>query len=295
MKKILTKGDCIGIVSPSAYVPKNGLEIVTKYFEDKGFKVKLSKNVFKEERFIAGTDAERSSDLMEMFTDPEIKLILVSRGGYGSTRLLDKLDYDIIKKNPKPLVGFSDTTGLQMGLLAQANLPSLTGMMGFIDFETGKLDPIIEESFWNLINGKPVKTNNFDVLRHGKTEGILIGGCLALISDIVGTKYLPSFKDAILLIEEVREEPYRVDRKLTQLRLAGILDQVSAIIWGEFKDCTAKNKRDGTIEQVVDEFSSYVNCPVIKNFHYGHGDSRLVLPIGGKIKLDTKDSVYCEI
>ncbi|MHA1539958.1 MAG: S66 peptidase family protein [Alphaproteobacteria bacterium] len=291
-KKLLNKGDCIGIVSPSSSVPKNGLQNTIKYFEEKGFKIKLSENVFAEERFLAGTDEQRAADLMAMFTDPEVDLILVSRGGYGTARLLDKLNYKIIKKNPKPLIGFSDTTGLSLGLFSKIGLPSYTGMMGFIDFKTGTLDARIEESFWQLMNGESVETQDFNILKSGQAKGILMGGCLSLMTSLMGTPYFPRFKNKILLIEEVKEEPYRVDRQLTQLRLAGLFDDVAGVVFGDFKDCTAKSKRHATVTEVLEEFSSYVSGPVITDFHYGHGDSRLVLPIGGRVKIDTEAKVF---
>ncbi|MCK5297052.1 MAG: LD-carboxypeptidase [Alphaproteobacteria bacterium] len=288
---VLQKGDVIGICAPSSWLETESLEKPVSYFESKGYRVKFSENIYSKERFLAGSDEARADALMKLFADDEVKAIFTARGGYGSARILDLLDYDIIRQNKKIFVGFSDSTALQLALLARAGLPSFTGMTVCNDLKTGQLSPLIEESLWNFFQDKPFSINNLTCLKKGKAEGILIGGCLSLVVSLLGTPYMPDVEGAVLLLEDVKEEPYKIDRMLTQLKLAGVFEKVSGVIFGQFKDCTAKDSTDGTVEQVIKETASYINKPVISDIKYGHGADRYVLPIGKKVAIDT-DVIY---
>lgn len=289
MKKqaILQEGDTIGLVTPSSPLREGRLELGLKYLHSKGFKVKLGKHIHDGIRFMAGTDADRAQDIMNFFEDDSVKLIMATGGGYGSQRLLPLLDFQLIAQKPKLVTGFSDTTALQLGLLTKANLISYTGF-GFRDLEENGPDPLIESSLFSCLKDESYSIQEGKTLVSGIAEGKLIAGTLSLISALIGTAFQPDFNNSILLIEEVFAEPYQVDCMLSQLELAGIFQQIRGVIFGQFVFCEAKDnpERDGTIDDVVDEWAIRINKPCLKNFPYGHGTRRAVLPIGKEVLLD---------
>ncbi|MCB0752649.1 MAG: LD-carboxypeptidase, partial [Ignavibacteriae bacterium] len=227
--KKLNKNDVIGIVSPASSPDHyEAIENGVKYLEGIGYRVKIGKNVGKKHGYLAGSDEERLDDLHKMFVDKEVKAIFSIRGGYGSGRLLDRLDFSLIKKNPKIFVGYSDITALQIAIFNKTGLVTFAGPMVATDF-SGEVNKFAEENFWKVLNsskkiGKiynPQK-EKFYMLNSGRGEGKIIGGNLALVSSLMGTPFLPKFKDSILLLEDIGEEPYRVDRLLNQLKLANV-------------------------------------------------------------------------
>lgn len=284
---LLQKGDTIGLICPSSPMRAGRLELGLDYLEGKGFKVKQGKHIQDNKRFMAGEDEARAADIMHFFRDDAVKLIMATGGGYGSQRILPLLDYDCIRKNPKGLIGFSDTTALQLGLLTRANMPSFTGF-GFRDLEEKGPDPLIERTMFACFNNEPYKVQEGNTAIPGKAEGILIGGTLSLITALMGTPFQPDFREAILLIEEVFAEPFQVDSMLSQLELAGVFQAVNGVIFGQFVFCEAKDhpERDGSIDDVVDEWTQRIQRPCLKDFPYGHGSRRAVLPIGKRVLLD---------
>lgn len=289
----LKKNACIGITAASSPVDTEKMKAGIAWLKEQGFKVKEGAHLYKSDRYLAGSDKERAEDLMALFTDQDVDAIFMARGGYGSPRILPLLDYDIIRHHAKPLVGFSDTTALQLALLAKSNLMSYTGFLPHSDVEDGKIDPVIAHSLAACLEGKAQAIADIPALRAKKAEGTLIGGCLSLIAPLCGTPYLPDMTGAILLIEEVKEEPYKIDRKLTQLRLAGVFDQVAGVILGDFKDCISSDPADGEIGTVLSEIPSYTKGPVLANFPYGHGPSRHVLTIGGRVAIEPETTLSC--
>jgi len=287
LPKPLHIGDTIGLATPSSPLMPGRLEAGIAYFEAKGFKVKVGKHNTKINRFLAGSDQERAADIMDFFRDPEVKAIIATGGGYGSQRILPYLNYEVIRKNPKFLVGRSDTTALQLGLLSKTGLVSHTG---FICGDVHDLNPTIESTLMASLYGEPQQINKGETVITGITEGIVIGGNLQCVCALIGTPYQPDFKGAILFIEEVRQEPYMVDSWISQLYMAGVFEQIAGVIFCQFEKCLANYfpDRDGTVADVVNEWASKLKVPCIKNFPYGHGDDHgYVLPIGAKIKLDT--------
>ncbi len=292
----LNKNDLIGVVSPSS-LPSD-LSRINKgveYLEKNGFKVKIGKNVGKFRGYLAGTDEERLSDLHEMFSDKEVKAIFSVRGGYGAGRLLEKIDYNLIKKNPKIFVGYSDITALQMAIFSKTGLITFAGPMLAVDFGRDEINSFAEENFWKMLtsNKKVGKIINPDheklfVLNKGRGEGKLIGGNLAVLVSLLGSNYIPSFKDSILFIEEIGEAPYRVDRMLNQLKTAGIFKAIKGVILGRFVDCyeTDSDKRSLTLNEVIGDYFNEMNIPVIYNFIHGHVDNTLTVPIGAHSKIN---------
>lgn len=286
----LKPGDTIGLITPSSPMPEGRLELGIQYLEQKGFKTKVGRYVHEASRFLAGSDQERAQDVMDFFCDPDIHAIMATGGGYGSQRILPFLDTQKIKSNPKWLVGFSDTTALQLGLLSQAGIASCTGFT-FRDLERPILDPLIEKTLMNCLTDQDFEINEGVTVVPGVAQGPLIGGNLDCLCALIGTPYQPNFKKSILLIEEVWAEPYKIDSMLSQLDLSGIFHDVAGLIWGSFEQCDAHHfsDRDGTVDDIISEWSQRIGIPCIKDFPYGHQNRRYVLPLGKDVLLDAEN------
>lgn len=279
--KSIQKGDTIGLITPSSPLEPGSLDAGMRYLEEKGFKIKLGKHINDSMRFLAGNDSDRAKDFMDFIKDPEVKAIIATRGGQGSQRMLPLLDYDVIRSHPKILVGFSDTTALQLGLLAKADLTSYSGFT-----LTVELNALIDRTLMSCLQGESYQIVEGTPAYPGVVEAPLIGGNLSLLTSLIGTPYQPNFKGSILLLEDVEIEPFNVDRMISHLDLAGVFDQVVGIIFGEFEHCISRDPQCGTIEDVINEWSLRYKVPCLKNFPYGHGARSCVLPIGKRIKLD---------
>jgi muramoyltetrapeptide carboxypeptidase len=293
--KRLKQGDVIGIISPASS-PDDLTKINhgVEYLEKIGYRVEIGKNVGSQEGYLAGSDLQRLSDLHEMFHNKNVKAIFSIRGGYGSGRLLDKIDYKLIRNNPKIFVGYSDITALQMAFFTKTGLVTFGGPMVAVDFHD-EISPFTEEVFWRTItsNKKIGRIQNprkekFYLLNKGRGQGRLLGGNLSILTSLMGTEYLPKLKDSILLLEDANEAPYRIDRMFNQLRLAKILKQVSGIILGHFVDCyeTDPAKRSFTLNEVIIEYFQNSQLPVLYNVKHGHIKENITIPYGVKCVLN---------
>jgi muramoyltetrapeptide carboxypeptidase len=292
----LKKGDTIGIIAPAS--PPSAPEKITKgaeYLEQLGYRVKLGKNVQKVYGYLAGTDRERADDVNTMFADKNVKAIIAVRGGYGTPRILPLVNYSIIKKNPKILVGYSDLTALQLAIFKKTGLITFSGPMCGVEMFKG-IDPFTEEHFWACVTStkkigavQNPSGRKLQTIVKGKASGILLGGNLSLIIALAGSKYLPSFKKSLLFIEEVEEENYRFDRMMNQLRITNIFNDTNGIIMGELTDVKASDttKPFLTVEQVMSDYLSELNKPVVSGLVYGHVPQKLTIPIGIRATLDT--------
>jgi muramoyltetrapeptide carboxypeptidase len=295
----LRKGDLISIISPaSAPLDASKVHHGVKYFESLGYRVTISKNVFNVRGYLAGTDEERAEDLNQAFADKNVKAIICSRGGYGTPRILDKIDYGTIKQNPKIFVGYSDITALQLAILKKTGLVTFSGPMMAVEFgvEVGKkIDPFTEEKFFDVVtshkNVGVVKSHrDYRLSFQGKkkSKGRLLGGNLSMITSILGSEYAPDFSNSILLLEEVSEEPYSIDRMLTQLRLAGVLQNISGLALGQFTNCAPEepDKPYRTLEQIFKEDLFSQGKAAVANIPYGHLPVKMTLPIGVLVSID---------
>jgi muramoyltetrapeptide carboxypeptidase len=291
----LKSGDLIGIITPAS-APKDisRIEKSVKYFEKLGFKVEVGKNVGKSYGYLAGTDKQRLEDIHYMFSKKEVKAVICARGGYGTPRLLEKIDYELISKNPKIFVGYSDITSLQLALLYQCGLVTFAGPMAAVDF-WDEVNKYTEENFWKLLtsNKKFGKVNlplkhNLKIHWAGKSEGRIVGGNLAHLIASFGTPYHPKYKNKILLIEDVDEAPYRIDRMLSQLKHANVFEKISGLIFGQFTDCEEKDneKPTLTLEQVFEDFIKDMKIPVVSNFPHGHVKETMTIPYGIEVELN---------
>lgn len=284
----LIAGDTIGLVTPSSPMMPGRLEAGIDYLKEKGFKTKVGRHVHDAHRFMAGSDEDRAQDIMDFFLDSSVKAIMATGGGYGSQRILPLLDYDLIRKNPKWVTGFSDTTALQTGLLKRAGIVFCTGFV-FRDLDSLPVDPLVDKTLMACLSGESYQVEEGISLRSGIVRGPLIGGNLGCISALMGTPFQPDFNNSILLLEEVWSEPYKIDSMLSQLELAGVFKQISGLIFGQFERCDAQHfpDRDGTVDHIIDEWVNRISVPCIKEFPYGHRDRRCVLPIGKEVVLDS--------
>lgn len=297
----LQKGETIGIISPASSPDDlSRIEKAVSYFEKNGYKCEVGKNVGKYFGYLAGTDEQRASDINEMFADKNIKAIICVRGGYGTPRILDKINYSVIKKNPKIFVGYSDITAIHSAIFKKCKLITFAGPMAAVDF-WNDVSPYTEEIFWKLLTekGKPgkIKFPESIVLNSSfkkKIEGKVIGGNLALMVSLLGTKYFPSLKDKILLLEEIGEKPYRVDRMLNQLRLSGAFNQIAAVLLGAFTDCEEEDssKKSLTLDYVIEDYLGARNFPLIKNLPHGHIKNNMTIPIGAKISVNSNKNSF---
>ncbi|MBI3788870.1 MAG: LD-carboxypeptidase [Ignavibacteriales bacterium] len=293
----LQKGDLIGLISPAS--PPSAREKIDKgahYLERLGYRVKIGKNVMAEHGYLAGTDDQRAGDLNDMIGDRNVKAIFAVRGGYGTPRLLQLIDYAALKRNPKIIVGYSDLTALQLAIFRKTGLVTFSGPMTGVEM-WNSIDPYTEEHFWRTITSRtkvgplpnpPEEPSH--IIKHGKASGRLIGGNLSLLLSLFATPYCPDLRDSILIIEDVDEAPHRVDRMLAQLYNAGLWKKIAGLVIGRFTDCVPSDpsKPHLTVEQVLQEAMEKVPCPVIGNFQYGHIPRKLTLPLGLRTRLETK-------
>ena len=294
MLRRIYKSDKIGVIAPAFKPDLQKLDQGIRYLEKLGYNVVKGKTLNAGYGYLAGDDTIRVNDIHQMFADPDIAAVICARGGWGCLRLLDKLDFDLIKNNPKALIGYSDITTLQLAFWKQISLPSLSGPMAAVEMSQ-QMDPFTEDHFLGQINN----TNDsyqiqFDhdttqIWKQGKSEGVLLGGCLSMVSHLLGTPYSPDYLGSILLLEDVGEEAYRIDRYLAQLKQAGIFEKIKGIILGNFIEPDINVKNDSfTIKQVLEEYFAEATYPVIYNFPYGHGTSKFTMPIGSKTIIDSE-------
>jgi len=293
--KRLSRGSTIGVISPASPTDLKKVEDLENLLKDLGFKVLMGRTPYKNNKYLAGTDEERARDVNEMFANKDVDGILCVRGGYGTPRILDLLDYDLIEKNPKVFIGYSDITAIHVALNQKCKLVSYHGPMGASDM-VGGFNPISREKLEDIVvrNGKNRKLENpkgarLEVLKKGLVEGPIIGGNLSLLVDLIGSEYEVDTRGKILFIEEVGEEPRNIDRMLNQLRLSGKLDEAIGIILGDFNNCTSTSE-SFTLDEVLDQYFSNLEKPVIKNFKAGHCEPMLTIPFGVEVRLDANQA-----
>ena len=281
----LQPGDTVGVIAPSGSFERVRLAPGLAFLRARGFDVREGTALYARERYLAGTDRARADDVNAMFADGDVKGVFVARGGYGAARILAFLDWASIAQNPKVLVGLSDTTALQLAIFARTGLVTFSGFLLCSDATAEGVDQETEQALWAAVCSHEFACVGVTPLRGGEVTGTLMGGCLSLVVSLVGTAFFPDIEGAVLVLEDVNEPPYRVDRMLNQLAMAGVFDRVSGVVFGEFMDCEPERETEGRIEDVIDDFAARVSCPVFCGLPYGHGKARRVLPIGVRVKI----------
>jgi len=303
----LLVGDTIAFCAPSGFLDSVRMSLAKTRLEEKGFYIVHEDSIYRRWGYLAGTDAQRASELMSYFKDKSVRAIFPGTGGYGSTRILSMLDYDIIKSNPKIFIGFSDITALHIAFNQLANLITFHTPNPMYGLGSKKgLDPISELYFWSLLMNS--NDYNYEIpfdlygdslkvqtMVPGIASGKLVGGNLSLICSTMGSVYEAKTMGSILFIEDVGEAPYRIDRYLSELKLAGKLDLVNGIIIGRFsrRETEAPDRStDFQMHQVFQQYFSKMKVPVIFNFPSGHGSKNVSLPLGCIVEINTDDEIF---
>ena len=295
---VLKAGDTIGIITPASALGDEDAITLTKevltYF---GFKVKEGKYIRQRYGNLAGTDDQRLEDLHDMFADKSVAGILCIRGGAGASRLLGRIDYELIKKNPKALIGYSDITALIMAFQAKAGLVTFHGPVGTSTWSNLVAKTFKEQLMDNqlLTYTNPAKKGDnivqykdrITTINPGIAEGKLLGGNLTLISGLCGSPYLPDFTGSILFLEEINESPEKVDRMFCQLMNAGILKQIKGFVFGKCTGCSPSGGYGSlNLDQILRDFIKPLQIPSYSGAVIGHIDDQFLLPVGVQARID---------
>lgn len=300
--KRLVKGDTVALIAPSSGIEPSRIDDAIKSMEELGLKTKLGRSARKLNGFLAGTDKERLDDLHEAFADKDIKAVWCIRGGYGATRYLPQIDFKLIKKNPKILMGYSDITALLLSVHQKTGLVTFHGPAAastFSDYtKTHAVNVLMDPSAPYKIGVSPENTADensvykTEVVTKGIGRGDLIGGNLSLIAAMSGTPFeLKDVKRKILFIEDVGEAPYRIDRMLTQLRQTVNLRECAGIACGIFSGCERKDDTSQSLVDVIKDRLGDLGVPVIYGLSFGHIRDQCTFPIGIKAELDTENAI----
>lgn len=280
----LSSGDTIGIVAPAAPFNPDLFQKGISVLEVMGYRVYLPEGLSSKDRFLAGPDAHRANLINQMFADPAIKGIFCARGGYGSLRILDLVDYGLIGQNPKIFIGFSDISALIGVMIDQCGLTAFHGpvitMLGKGNAETATSLKTV------LTSTTPIEimASRGEVIRSGTCRGVVRGGNLATLCHLTGTPHAPKFRNSIVVLEDVGEAPYKIDRMLTQMCMAGCFEGMAGLALGTFSDCGD----NGDVLDVVRDVFKNTDIPILAGLDVGHGPVNLTLPMGIPAVLDTE-------
>ena len=294
----LRPGDTVGLIEPAGFSDGEAqIEAVKYTIAGMGLVARVAPHVGARYGYLAGSDEQRAADIHAMFAAEDVRAIFAVRGGWGCARLLPLLDWDVIRANPKLLVGFSDLTALHLAFAARAGFPSIHAPNAANSWPTTSW-----ESFWRLafagetpvfappagLDLAPPERWRFTTIRPGTARGRLLGGNLSVLSALVGTPWLPDFEGAILFLEDVGEAEYRIDRMLSQLALAGILEKVAGVVFGQCTRCTAgvADYSGFTVPQLLEQYLLPLGVPAFGGANIGHVAGQLSLPVGVGAEID---------
>ncbi len=294
----LRAGDTVGLINPAgATFHPDDVAIARETLLALGLKMKAGAHLLDRYGYLAGTDKDRAADINSMFADGDVKAILTLRGGWGCNRLLDLVDYALVAKNPKILMGYSDITSLLLALNARTGLVTFHGPVGISSWNQYSTQ-FVEKLLFNaeafsMENPKELgdylaqRKDRVLTINGGKVKGKLLGGNLSVLTAMVGSDYLPDFEGNILFLEEVGEDIYRVDRMLTQLKLAGILGRISGFVFGRCSDCEpGRGYGSLTLEEVLDDHIKPLGIPAWYGSMIGHIEDKFTIPLGVEAEID---------
>ncbi|WP_407944604.1 S66 peptidase family protein [Paenibacillus swuensis] len=289
--RALVPGNTVGITAPASPGDWEQMKSAAAYLEQLGLRVQVGNTVLKQHGYLSGTDAERAEELNAMFADPGIHAILCARGGYGTPRIADRLDYEMIRANPKVFWGYSDITFLHAAIGKLSGLVTFHGPM-MIDLCKMDVNPLTVQNLQLLVQpGVLCYTEEIaplDVLVEGVASGPLIGGNLSLIVSTLGTPYEIDTTGALLFIEDIDEEPYRIDRMLNQLRLAGKFADAAGMVIGDFNNCAPRKRKVSlSLDEVIQDHIVAAGKPVMAGFRIGHCSPNIALPLGIEATMNT--------
>jgi muramoyltetrapeptide carboxypeptidase len=300
--KALRHGDAIGVVAPAGPVDRERIGRALDRVQERGFRIKTYGDIYRSLGYLAGDDATRARELTTAFADPETSAVWCARGGYGVVRLLNRIDFDFIRRHPKVFIGFSDITALHIAILQRAGLATFHGpnlQDGF-----GKVEDMLaanEAALWQAVMSKAQSQERsgfeFDIsgmvqddlrpLSAGVASGPLIGGNLAVLCGLMGTPFEIETAGRILFLEDVSERLYRIDRYLAQLALAGKLQAAAGVLVGSFSyEEGEQAEPEGAVITLLQEYLGGLDVPVVAGFPAGHTEYNLTLPMGALVQLD---------
>ncbi|MEO1497144.1 MAG: LD-carboxypeptidase [Planctomycetota bacterium] len=291
----LRPGDGVSLVAPASSPSAKEFQRAVETLADAGYRPKTYRDVCDAHGYLAGTDDERVADLEAAFADPETRLVLAVRGGYGVARILDRVDFGLLSANPKLVCGYSDLTALHAAVVSRCGLPAIHGpnlMAGIGDTSDAATH---ERRQWTRLASGELSTggallpaelaSTTRTVTPGAATGPLVGGNLAVLVSLLATRDQPSFDGAILLLEDTGEAPYRIDRLLTQMRVSGLLGRLAGVVLGYFTDADPPSE----VDRLIDEFFAPLGVPVLARFPSGHEHPNLPLPIGARVELDATE------
>jgi len=278
----LKPGDTIGIIAPASSFDNKKFEQGLSVLNAMGFELFVPADLFREKGYLAGPDAHRAELVTRLFSDPGIDAICCARGGFGSIRTLPLLDYDLIRMHPKICVGFSDISALLSALYTRCSLVTLHGPVVTVLGEASS--KTIDHLYHAMTTDEALKMvpEKGRTLRPGLARGPVAGGNLTSLCQLLGTPFQPDFKGHVLILEERGEKEYRIDRMLSQMKLAGCFDQLAGLVLGSFMDC---GEEEG-IFRIVDNIFQNPSMPILAGFDFGHGQHNLTIPLGIPATLD---------
>ncbi len=296
--KRLKKGDLVGLINPAGatFHPERA-EVARETMAALGLRAQFGQHLLDRYGYLAGQDEDRAADINTFFADPEVSAVLALRGGWGCNRLLPMLDYELIRKNPKIVMGMSDITGLLLGIYAKAGLVTFHGPTGgssWNEFTTDQARRVLFDAETISMQNKvgtddrlvQVK-NRVLTITPGKARGRLLGGNLTVLTALMGTEYLPDFDGCILFLEDINEEVYRVDRMLTQLALAGVLGGIAGFVFGNCNDCDPGTSYGSlTLQEVLADHIRPLGVPAWYGSMIGHIADKFTVPLGVEAEID---------
>lgn len=292
--RMLRPGDTIAITAPASAVFKEGaVAEFEAVLRSMGFEVVQGQSLRERRGYLAGSDELRAKELNELFANPVVKGIFTIRGGWGSARILPMLDFDIIRQNPKVIMGFSDITALLNAIYARTGLITFHGPVGYSnwnDFSVEFAHKVWGERHHHLrLENPDPHLDPIQTIRPGEAKGRLIGGNLAVIASLAGTGYLPDFQGKILFVEEINEEIYRIDRLFTQLKLAGLLEKLAGFVFGKCVSCEADASYESlSLMDVLHDHIEPLGIPAFYGLMVGHIKDKFTIPIGAEAEINAR-------
>lgn len=282
-------GDTIALIAPAGIIEPQDIEDAKQTFKQLGLNAITGAHILDRDGYLAGTDINRAQDIHTMFADKSVKAIIAMRGGWGCNRILPLLNYPLIRSHPKIIIGYSDITSLLLAINARSRLITFHGAVA-----TSTWNQLTVDYFQRILfNGEVLTMENnstpegkIEIITPGKARGKLIGGNLSVITAMVGSAYLPSWYNNILFLEDIGEDIYRVDRMLTQLKNAGILNQISGFIFGQCTNCPASDQQSFTLMQILKHHIQPLAIPAWYGSMIGHIKDKFTVPVGLEVEID---------
>lgn len=284
----LRLGETIGIVAPAGPYDPKLFEKGTDVISSLGYEVIIPENLGQRDGFLAGSDEHRADIINQMFRNPDVQGIICARGGYGSMRILDLIDYDLIRNNPKVFIGFSDISALIASIWQRCGLVTFHGP---VVTSLGKASRSTKDALIGAIASSEqieIRTDSPVVIRSGKCAGIVSGGNLATLCHLLGTSHVPDFSGHILVLEDTDEPHYKIDRMLFQMKTAGLFEDVAGVILGSFENCGDPQGIYAIVERIFQDR----NIPILAGFDIGHGPVNITIPMGLEAEMITESGFF---